>query len=137
MNAADAALYLLVRYYDANCQHHPKAVGPFPSVAMCRAAGRDIDPSDRRFWTAEERQAADAADKAAQAARDSRFDALRKSQPSKDGWYYVDREARHYNAKGEQDAIGSTGGGGMSMCPTPPTIISDCVTTFDPEMLAR
>lgn len=41
----------------------PRAIGPYPSQEMCRIAGREMMPVDRRFWTLTEREKAEVRDK--------------------------------------------------------------------------
>lgn len=63
--------YILVRLWccsTAPLADAPYVIGPYPTLEICRQAGHALIPDDRRFWTADDVEKADAKAKIQKAA---------------------------------------------------------------------
>lgn len=107
---ASVVFYILVRFYgdgQSMLGSIPRAVGPFPNAELCRLAGRDLVPADRRFWLPAEVAEAEKRDKIE---ADKQAAAMKAAQ-----------------AKGLTYGWLSGGTGTVMMNSIPPSAITGCV----------
>lgn len=122
-------------FWRSDSPNIPFAIGPYPSENLCRLAARSMMPSDRQFWTSEEREAAEQEDKRRADAYEAEVERARASLGGKAGKVTLESSLTtiEFNAEGKQVGWISSGSGTyVSSRPPEPIALSGCVAIEAP-----